>query len=91
MEHRIGDCDRLGDQDLLLLLDLLGEFKRNLQNLGNNLGRRERKPLRQRDVGDAVRFVDFNPDEVFGLGSVLDVVAVGGDPLAGRPQGTWTG
>lgn len=65
---------RLCDQDLLLLLQALGKLKWDVENLGNNVCRSEREPLRERDVGDAVRLVDLNPDEVF-VASILDVVS----------------
>jgi hypothetical protein len=55
-------ADFSSNQDLLLLLQPLRHTQRNIQRLGHDVRRREREPLRQRDVGYAVGFVDFDPD-----------------------------
>lgn len=70
----IDPLNHLREKHLLLLLELVDKADGNLQGLGYDVGRGQRQPLGQRDVGDTVRLVDLNPDEVFGLGRVLDVV-----------------
>lgn len=69
-----------GKQNLLLLLELLSNFEGNLESLGNEISRGKGKPLGQRDVGDAVRLVNLDPDKILSLRSVLNVVAI--DKLA---------
>lgn len=64
------------NQDLLLLLDLLGKLQRDLESLGHDIRRRECEPLRQADVGDTLRLVDLDPDEILVLGGVLNVVSI---------------
>lgn len=63
------------DQQLLLLHQALGDIQRDLERVGHDVGGREGQPLRQRDVFHAVALVDLDPDEVFRLGGILDVVA----------------
>lgn len=65
----------LCNENLLLLLNVLDEININLERLRRNLWRCQRKPLRQRNVRDTVRLVDFDPDEVLVLGGILNVVA----------------
>lgn len=65
------------DEDLLLLLEVVGELDGDVERLGDEVGRGEGEPLREGDVGDAVGLVDFDPDEVLVLGSVFDVVPDG--------------
>lgn len=63
------------NQQLLLLYQPLCNTKRDLKRVSNNISRREREPLRQRDVLDAVTLVDLDPHQVLRVGRVLDVVA----------------
>jgi len=62
------------NENLLLLLQRLDKVHRHVQSLGSHLGGRQSEPLRQRNIGDSVRFVDLNPDQVLILGGILDVV-----------------
>lgn len=64
----------LCNENLLLLLNVLDESNIHLERLCRNLRRCQRKPLRQRNVRDTVRLVDFDPDEVFVLGGIFNVV-----------------
>jgi|TARA_R110002003_G_scaffold235_18_gene17082 hypothetical protein len=63
------------NNDLLLLLEALDNVNRNLENVCYDISRRESKPLSQRDISDALRFVDLNEGQILGLGGVLNVVA----------------
>lgn len=63
------------DEELLLLLERLDELDGHLERLRSHLGGCQGEPLRQGNIGDAVRFIDLDPDQVFRLGRVLDVVA----------------
>lgn len=65
----------LRDENLLLLLERLDELDGHLQRLGGHLRGSQGQPLSEGDVGDAVRLVDLDPDEILRLGGVLDVVA----------------
>lgn len=60
---------------MLLLYQARRDIKRDLQRVGHDVGGREGQPLRQRDVLHAIALVDLDPDEVFRLGGILDVVA----------------
>lgn len=63
------------DEQLLLLDQALGDVERDLERVGHDVGGREGQPLRQRDVFYAFALVDLDPDEVFRLRGVFDVVA----------------
>lgn len=65
----------LGNNQLLLLLEPLRNLKRDLQRLRHDPRRRQRQPLRQRDVNHAIAFVDFDPLQRLVRGRVLNVVA----------------
>lgn len=65
----------LCNQYLLLSLQLCHELQWDIQRASYNIRRRERQPLRQTDVGHAIAFVEFEPDESFIFGRVFDVVA----------------
>lgn len=73
--HDCTPLGKLGNQHLLLPLDLLDKLNRNVESLGDNVGGSEGEPLAKGDVRHAVRFVDLDPDEVFSVRGVLDVVA----------------
>lgn len=62
-------------KDLLLLLDLLDDANVNLENIGNDISGSQCKPLGKRDISNTVTLVEFDPDKLLGLGSVLNVVA----------------
>lgn len=62
------------DQDLLFLLKLINEFDRHLQDTGNDIRRRQCQPLGERNVGDAITLVDFNPLKSLRLRCVFNVV-----------------
>ncbi len=72
-------------QDLLGLLQLLDEAEGHVEHLRHNIGGCQSQPLSQGDVGDAVRLVNLDPDEVLGLRGVLNVVAR--SPYQRRPRG----
>lgn len=63
------------DENLLVLLELVDKLNGDVEGLGDEVGRGESEPLAQRDVSHAVGLVDLDPDEVLGLGGVLNVVA----------------
>lgn len=65
----------LRDNQLLLLPQPPCNIHRNLQRRRHNFRRRQRQPLRQRDVHDAVGLVDFDPLQSFVEGGVFDVMA----------------
>lgn len=64
-----------GKQDLLLLLDLVDDFNVNLQHIRDSISRGQGEPLSQRDIGDTVALVQFDPNELFGLRGIFNVVA----------------
>lgn len=66
---------RLCNDQLLLLLQALGNIKRNLQSAGDNARRRQSQPLRQRYIHYAVALVDLDPRESLVRRSVLNVMA----------------
>lgn len=68
-------CRHLPNEDLLVLLELLDKLNGHLERLRHEVRGRQRKPLGERDVGDSVRLVDLDPDEVLVLGRVLNVVS----------------
>ena len=49
------------DQHLLLLLQFLDNLDGNLENRGDDIGRSERQPLCERDIGHSVTLVEFDP------------------------------
>lgn len=61
-------------QNLPLRLQLLHHRQRNLQRIRDNLRRRERQPLRQADIGNAIALVEFDPAQFGGVGRVFNVV-----------------
>lgn len=64
------------NQYLFLLLQLLGDTERDLENLRHQLRGRQSKPLRQGDVRHSVRLVNLHPDEVFSVRRILNIMAV---------------
>jgi hypothetical protein len=60
---------------LLLLLQSLHNIHRNLQHTRHDFRRRQRQPLRQRDIRHTLRLVDLNEGQVLRGGGVFDVVA----------------
>ena len=62
------------DNELLLLLQMLHEVFGHIECLSDIRSWCESKPLRERNVGNAVCFEDLNPDEVFCIRGVLHVV-----------------
>ena len=62
------------DDELLLLLQMLHEVFGHIECLSDIRSWCESKPLRERNVGNAVCFEDLNPNEVFCFRSVLHVV-----------------
>jgi hypothetical protein len=84
---RIAPALSVFDQILLLLHEVLSDLERDLERVRDDVGRREREPLRQRDVLHAVALVYLNPDELFGIGCVLDIMAcVGRDRSQSAPK-----
>jgi hypothetical protein len=66
-----GTC--LFDQDLLLLLQALSKVQGNIEDLSDDICGGKSEPLRERNVGDTIRLVDLNPDQVL-VASVFDVM-----------------
>jgi hypothetical protein len=60
--------------NLLLLLQSLHHTHRHLQHIRHNIRRRERQPLRQAHVRDALTLVDFNKREILCRACVLNVM-----------------
>jgi len=69
-----GKPNPLSDYQLLLLPQPPRNLHRDLQRRRHDLRRRQRQPLRQRDVHHAVALVDFDPLQSLVGGRVLDVV-----------------
>jgi hypothetical protein len=61
--------------DLFLLLQPQHHIHRNLEHTRHNIRRRERKPLRERDIRHALRLVDLDEREVLRRRCVFDVMA----------------
>lgn len=61
--------------NLLLPVQLPHEGNRHANCLRHHVGRRQRQPLRERDVGHPVGLVDLHPDQIL-ASRVLDVVAL---------------
>lgn len=59
---------------MLLLLQLLHHRNGNLERLRNDIGRSQCQPLREGNIRHSVRLIDLNPDQVFRLGRVFDVM-----------------
>lgn len=55
------------NQNLFFLLQLLHKLQRHLERLRNDIRRRQCKPLRERNIGHAIRLVYLDPDEIFRL------------------------
>lgn len=64
----------LSDNQLLLLTQPLRNLHRDLQRRRHDLRRRQRQPLRQRNVHHAVALVDFDPLQSLVGGRVFDIV-----------------
>ena len=81
------------DEDLLLLLELLDKSNVDLERLRDNVGGRERQPLCQRDVLDLVGLVNLDPDQVFSVGRVLDVMSkrLAHGEMSGKQRGGFGG
>jgi hypothetical protein len=73
MRDAVGDP--LRKQDLLLLLQPLHEADWYLHRLRYDVRRSKGEPLREGDVGNAVRLVDFDQHELFGVRRVFNVVS----------------
>ena len=63
------------DENLLLLLQLLNHIERQLENAGYNVRWSKREPLGQRNISHSLAPVDLDPDEIFRVGSILDIVS----------------
>lgn len=63
------------DKDLLVLLELFNKLNRDLKCLCDNIWRCKSKPLCQGNISNVVRLVDLNPDQIFSLGCVLDIMS----------------
>ncbi len=72
----LGKPPNLLNQHLFLLLQLLGDTERDLENLRHEFRRRQSKPLRQGDVRHVIRLVNLYPDEVFSVRRILDIMAI---------------
>ena len=59
---------------LLLLLQTLDSFDRNVECLGDDTRRRQRKPLSEGNVNHTITLVELDPDQSFVGRSVLHVV-----------------
>lgn len=65
----------LRQQHLLLILDSLCELDIDLESTCDDICGGQGQPLAQRDILHFIGLVDLDPDQVFGFGRVLDVVA----------------
>lgn len=72
---QINDIFSLCKENLLLFLQLLHHRERNVERVRHDVRWSEGEPLRQADIGDPVALVEFNPDQLFGFGRILDVMA----------------
>lgn len=65
----------LGNDELLLLLQVSRDRNWNLEDLSNDWGRSKSQPLSQADVDDTIALVQLDPDQSLVLGSVKHIVA----------------
>ena len=72
--HRLIASFHIRKKNLLLFLQLLHHREGDIQRVGDQVRRGEGKPLGQADVGHAVALVELDPDQLFGVGCVFDVV-----------------
>lgn len=63
------------NDDLLLRLQALDNIDRDLENIGDNVGRCESQPLREGYIGDTSRLVDFDKGQVLCCRGILNVMA----------------
>jgi hypothetical protein len=61
--------------NLLLLLQPQHHIHRNLEHTRHNIRRRERKPLRERDIRHALGLVDLDEREILRRGCVFNIMA----------------
>lgn len=64
-------------ENLLLLLQFLDELDWDFECRSDEISWCKSEPLSQWDIGNAVRLVDFNPDKLFSIGSVFNVMSAG--------------
>lgn len=60
---------------MFLLLQLIHDRYRYIERSSHDVGRSESEPLGQANIGHAITFVEFNPDQLISFGCVLDVVS----------------
>jgi hypothetical protein len=60
--------------NLLLLLQPLHYTYRHFQHVRHNIRRRERQPLRQTHIRDALALIDFNKREILRRARILNIM-----------------
>lgn len=91
--HYTGTCtchiQNLGNQNLFLLLQLIHHRYRYIERISHDVGRGQSEPLGQTNIGHAITLVEFNPDQLFGFGCVLNVVSCREKSASGKYVGRW--